>query len=260
MRLSRDTKPGEVIEADRASPSAHAAIGLLLVESDPAWGAMLAAALRFGGYPCDVAGSAADVDQRLEQDRFAAIILDLDDPELGGHVILASLREQLEQPLLVLTSGQAPSDWIDFFDLGADAVLIKPFAPRELLARLRSALRRYRSHLAPQRPKLAPSPEARARGWRDVRVDRVGRRLWFQNRCVWLTKRELQLYDLMLAHFPKVITPAEIELAMFGQGRTVSRNLVPVFMSKLRSKLKELCAGRNVIKSYRGKGWALDEL
>ncbi len=119
-----------------------ATLPLLLIEDDPAIIHILKATLQYGGFESDSATTGLDAIERLREQPYAAILLDLGLPDLGGHNLIKLLRTISDAPILIVTGVSEQQDKILALDSGADDFIEKPFQPGELLARIRAVLRR----------------------------------------------------------------------------------------------------------------------
>jgi DNA-binding response OmpR family regulator len=115
---------------------------LLVAEDDPAISHVLKALLAYGGMSCDVVASAVAGLQSEAELRYSALIVDLGMPDAAGLQLIRSIRAEYMIPIVVLASRATEEDKVSVLDAGADEFLLKPFFPNELLARIRSLLRR----------------------------------------------------------------------------------------------------------------------
>jgi DNA-binding response OmpR family regulator len=115
---------------------------LLVAENDPAISHVLKALLAYGGMSCDIVLSAEAELQGVEDAGYAALILDLGMPDPKGLQLIRSIRADHFLPIVVLASRATEEDKVNILDAGADEFMLKPFFPGELLARIRSLLRR----------------------------------------------------------------------------------------------------------------------
>jgi two-component system KDP operon response regulator KdpE len=115
---------------------------LLIVEDDPAAAFMLAAALRFAQFDCDVAQSGVEAILLAHKRKYDAILLDLNLPDFDGHQLIQALRSRIDIPMVVVSGQDVEEDKVRALDLGADDYVAKPYMPGELLARIRAVLRR----------------------------------------------------------------------------------------------------------------------
>ena len=115
---------------------------LLVAEDDPAISHVLKALLAYGGMSCDVVKSAVAGLQGGAHLRYSALVVDLGMPDAAGVQLIRSIRADYLIPIVVLAGRATEEDKVGVLDAGADEFLLKPFFPNELLARIRSLLRR----------------------------------------------------------------------------------------------------------------------
>ena len=173
------------------------------------------------------------------------IILDLGLPDGDGLALLQEWRQSgFNEPVLILSARDSVQDRIKGLDVGADDYLAKPFSLEELLARIRSLLRR---HAAVKEPVLEH---------RNLRLDLIGRTLTMDGVAVDLTSREFALVEIFLQNPNRILTRSLISEKIWESHYDVDTNLLDVYMCKLRNKL-ELGADRPFFKTVRGVGYQL---
>jgi two-component system copper resistance phosphate regulon response regulator CusR len=220
---------------------------LLLVEDDPALGKRLRAGLREEGYRVVLARSGREA---LEQDRreaFSLIILDWMLPDLDGLAVLRRLREGGRSiPVLMLTARGETEDRVLGLDSGADDYLVKPFALTELLARLRTLLRRT---TGTREKKLTDGK---------LVLDLVGRRAFWAGETLDLTPKEFELAASLLNLDGEIASREMLVREVWqAEGRFTSLdNVIDVHVANLRRKLREV-AGSDLIETVRGVGYRL---
>ena len=170
------------------------------------------------------------------------LVLDIGLPGLGGLAVCRRLRDKgLAVPILLLTARDAVADRVAGLDAGADDYLVKPFAPEELLARVRALLRR------------GATPEE-VLAFRDLTFDvetRVVRRGGVE---IPLSGREADLLELLLRNPRRVISRVQALEDVWGDAAAASLNVVDRYISYLRRKLGE----PPLIRTVRGVGFALE--
>lgn len=157
----------------------------------------------------------------------AAIILDLDLPDMEGLDMLRRLREWCDLPVLALSAQADERSKIAGLDAGADDYVTKPFGAGELLARLRALLRRV--HSTDRTGKVT---------FGAIEVDLVGRRVTKAGRTVKLTAREYALLRLLATHHDKVLTHRQILTELWGPKAERQTHYLRVFMMRLRRKIE----------------------
>jgi two-component system OmpR family response regulator len=218
---------------------------LLLVEDDRMLARGIASALSQSGYAVDVAATSDEAMRVVRGAEYAIGILDLGLPDGDGLDLLrAWRREGHDFPVLILSARAHLDHRIRGLDSGADDYLVKPFALREIEARLRALLRRPRER--------APAAELGR-----LRFDRVGRRALVEGREIELTRRELDVLDMLIARAGRVVGKRNLLDRVFPLDADVGPNALEVHVSRLRQKLRP--AGLT-IRSLRGLGYRLEEL
>lgn len=226
-----------------------ATANILLVEDDPRIAASVRRALTYDGYRVDIASTGPDGLSKLRQGTPDLVILDLMLPEIDGLEICRRVRASGDQVLiLMLTARTAITERVEGLDAGADDYLTKPFAHDELLARVRTLLRR--------RPL---SPDREILSYSDIEMD-VGTMEVSRNRTpIELTALEFRLLEYFLRNQRLVLTRAQILEGVWGLDGETTSNIVDVYVRYLRQKLEVSGHGR-VIQTVRGAGYALRDL
>lgn len=174
------------------------------------------------------------------------VVLDLMLPRVDGLEVCRRLRANSSVPILMLTARATEEDRLAGLELGADDYLVKPFSPRELVARVHAILRRVPSRAAALViGELAIDPERH-----EVRV---------AGRPVELTPREFALLDALMRTPGRAFTRDELVERAFGDGAGVLARTVDVHVMHLRRKLEAAAGGRRWIVTVPGLGYRLDE-
>lgn len=212
---------------------------ILLVEDDELLGEGLQAGLRQAGFAVEWLRDGALAETALLADRFAAVVLDLGLPKLGGLELLARLRQRNDRtPVLVLTARQPVEDRIRGLDTGADDYVVKPVAVGELAARIRALVRRSEG---------ATGATLSAAG---VTLDPASREVKVGEAPVELSPREFALLQELLLHAGRVLSRQQLESRLYEWDRTLESNAIEVHIHHLRRKL-----GAGVITTVRGVGY-----
>jgi DNA-binding response OmpR family regulator len=198
----------------------------------------------------------ADLDQALRMARLAcfdALVIDAGALAAREGWALARARATFGCPLLVVAERSGDVDEVDeivALELGADAFLARPLAPRRLRAHL-AALWRPRSSVAPPEPPT--TPPAKIGGWW---LDRVGNRLVGDDRSVAVTELQAALLQCLLAAAGRAVPRAQLRAAL-PLGREVGARSVDVYMHRLRKRLVEAGVRELVVVCVRGRGYLL---
>jgi len=220
---------------------------VLVVEDEPKTAAYLAKGLGENGFVVDVAGDGADGLHRARTEGYDLIILDVMLPEQDGWSVLTGLRQAGRQTLvLFLTARDSVEDRVKGLELGADDYLVKPFAFSELLARVRTLLRRS----GPRQPELL----RRA----DLEIDLARHRASRGGQRLELTPKEFLLLALFAQRAGEVLSRTLIAEQVWDMNFDSGTNVVDVHVRRLRSKVDDPF-GRKLIHTVRGVGYVLDE-
>ncbi len=205
--------------------------------------------LREEGYEIVAARDGREALERFHADDPDLILLDLMMPELGGFDVCAEIRRESDVPVIMLTARSDDVDKIVGLEMGADDYITKPFNPREVVARIKAALRRRDWDRTPARDETHSAVSVD-----DVSLDPASRDVVVAGERVKLRQREFDLLEAFMRH-PNVALDRERLLAMvwgadfYGDARTID-----VHVAWLRDKLK---AGRPKIETVWGVGYKL---
>jgi two-component system, OmpR family, response regulator len=213
---------------------------LLLIEDDRILGEGLRDFLRAEGHIVDWCRALRDTDA-LRSEPFDALLIDWQLPDGSGLDWLRSQRSRgLHTPALMLTARDLLHDRVQGLDAGADDYLVKPFAPEELVARLRAVLRRSAGVAAAQ---LSLG---------EVDVDLTARSVHVHGQRIDLTGREWALLEALALRPGRIVAKPELERLMLGFDTVLSSNALEVHVSSLRRKL-----GHGLIQTVRGMGYQI---
>jgi two-component system OmpR family response regulator len=213
---------------------------LLLLEDDAILGDGISAYLRSEGHVVDWCQRLLDV-SALQAEPYDALLVDWQLPDGSGLDWIRTLRRQgTRTPILMMTARDRLSDRIQGLDTGADDYLVKPFAPEELVARLRALQRRSVGVAAP-RLKVG-----------EVEVDLTAKAAWMDGARVDITQREWQVLEALVSRPGRVVSKSDLEALMLGLDGEVASNALEVHISRLRRKL-----GHGLIETVRGLGYRI---
>ena len=220
---------------------------VLLVDDEPAILRLAGAILERGGYRVSTAGDARAALLLVGQGGVDAAVVDLGLPDRDGLELIAAIRAHGATPVIVLSARQASADKIAALDLGADDYVTKPFDGDELLARLRSVLRRAGGQGDPVLEHGA------------IRIDRARHRVTRGDAEVALTPREFELLALLAEGRGRVFTHAQILERIWGPAHRSDVEYLRVAVRALRLKLEEDPARPRLIRNEPGIGYRLAE-
>ncbi len=215
---------------------------VLVVEDEPDLARTLRKALEEEHFAVDVASDGEEALYFAREGPYDAIVLDLLLPGRDGWSVLREVRaDGLRVPVIILTARDEVADKVRGLDLGADDYLTKPFALAELLARVRSAIRRGAG---------APAPRVSIG---DITIDTVARRVLRGDVPVTLTAREYGILEFLALRRGQLVPRSAICDHLYDDEADVSSNVIEVHVAAIRRKL-----GRDVIITRRGLGYIIE--
>jgi DNA-binding response OmpR family regulator len=218
---------------------------LLIVEDEPRMGTFIVKALTEQSYTVQLVRTCAAARDALAEAPVDAVVLDLGLPDGDGLDLLREWRASgFNEPVLILSARDAMEDRVSGLNLGADDYLPKPFGMDELLARVRSLLRR---HAGVKTTVLTSG---------DIRLDLLARTVTNNGQRVVLTNREFALLELFLQNPGRVLTRTFIAERVWQASYDLGTNLIDVYVRRLRQKF-EAAGQEPIIQTVRGMGYQL---
>ena len=222
---------------------------LLIVEDEVRLADTLRQLLNRQGYTADVYYDGVSGLDNATTGIYDLMVLDVMLPGMNGFQVVKKLREAgVATPVLMLTAKSDVSDRIHGLDCGADYYLTKPFEPEELLACVRTLLRRSGGQLQ----------ESDTLTWGDLSLERATFSLSCAERAVRLSRREYDLMELLMRNGNQVVTKEQILVKVWGYDSQAEDNNVEVYISFLRRKLTHLHSAVK-IKTLRMLGYCLTQ-
>jgi two-component system KDP operon response regulator KdpE len=221
---------------------------VLVVDDERSIRRFLATALTAYGYTVEEAPTGADALRLAATWRPELIILDLGLPDQDGVAITRRVREWSTVPIIVVSVREHEDDKVEALDAGADDYLSKPFGARELLARVRAALRRVSADAAD--PVLLVG---------DLRMDLERHAVTLDNRPIALTPREFDLLKALMLRPEKVFTHRQLLDLVWGRGFEDESHLLRVNVSNLRRKIETDPSQPRRVITEPGVGYRLAE-
>jgi two-component system, OmpR family, copper resistance phosphate regulon response regulator CusR len=220
---------------------------ILIVEDEAKTGEYLQQGLTEAGFVVDLARSGLDGLHLGTTEHYDLVILDVMLPDLDGWRLLQALRDAGKHlPVLFLTARDSVDDRVKGLEIGADDYLVKPFAFAELLARVRTLLRRG----------AAASIETTLRV-ADLELDLMRRRATRAGQRIQLTAKEFALLELLIRHQSEVLPRSLIASQVWDMNFDSDSNVIDVAIRRLRAKIDEPFRPK-LIHTVRGMGYMLD--
>jgi two-component system response regulator MprA len=220
---------------------------ILVVDDEPAVQQALSRAFALERYEVEVARDGGEALEALAAARFDAVVLDVTMPGVSGLEVCRRLRASGDRsPVLMLTARDAIDDRVAGLDAGADDYLVKPFALRELMARVRALLRRRGSD----------DDGPGALSFDDLTLDSVAHEVHRGERRLELTRTEFALLELFMRHPRQVLSRSTIFEHVWGYDFGAASNTLGVYMGYLRRKTEDGGAPR-LLHTVRGVGYIL---
>jgi DNA-binding response OmpR family regulator len=220
---------------------------VLIVDDEPDVRAVVASALGYAGLDVDVI-KAGDGDEAMRLVRDAKpdiVVLDLALPSRDGFSVLEELRRESMLPVIVLTARGLEHDKIRGLELGADDYMVKPFSPRELVARIQAVVRRT----AP----TAIRPGVLERG--DLRIDLAARRVYRGATEIRVTPTEFSLLVELVSRAGEAVSHDTLLTRVWGPEYRGEGHYLKVYIGRLRDKLETEPSSPRLIETVRGVGY-----
>lgn len=220
---------------------------ILVVEDEVKAADYLRKGLSESGYAVEVAHNGIDGQFLAQESEFDLVILDVMLPGLDGWQLLQIIRRKSQVPVLFLTARDAVEDRVKGLELGADDYLVKPFSYAELLARVRTLLRR------------GPPREVEQFQVADLQLDVLRRRVLRGAERITLTNKEFALLQLLMERSGEVLSRTQIASQVWQMNFDSDTNVVDVAIRRLRAKVDDPFTPK-LIHTVRGMGYTLEAL
>ncbi|MCX4071289.1 MULTISPECIES: response regulator [Aeromonas] len=217
---------------------------ILLVEDDVMLGDGMVDALRSSGYTVDWLQQGMPALSALKSEEFAALVLDLNLPDIDGISLLRKLRREGQTlPVLILTARDALDDRVLGLDAGSDDYMVKPFALQELNARLRALVRRSKG-------------QAQAvLEYGELQLFPASQQVTYRGELVKLTPHEYKLLQELITQSGRVLSRDQLQQSLYGWDEGAESNAVEVHIHHLRKKFFP-----ELIRNIRGVGYIVPQL
>ena len=225
---------------------------VLVVEDDPRISDVLEYALKAEGYDVQKAQRGREGIELAQRSAPALIVLDVGLPDIDGFEVCRSVRKFSDVPVIFLTSRSDEIDRVVGLEIGGDDYVVKPFSPRELLARIKAIRRRHDRAV----PAPAGTPVEAELRYGPITIDPEKFRVRSGHREIALTAQEFKLLELLVRHPGRVFTRAQVLNRAWGDGGLVTDRTIDVHVKSLRKKFGKL----DFIETVRGIGYRAREL
>ena len=235
------------------STNGQSELRVLVVDDDTELRNLLGDYLSKNGYEVLLAADGKEMRQQLAAHTVELIVLDLMLPDEDGLVLCRNLRAQSNIPVIMLTARGDETDRIIGLEMGADDYMPKPFNPRELLARIKSVLRRV--HSQPEQPEAKAGRFVQFAHWQ---LDTISRNLVAQDGLVVaLSGAEYRLLKVFLEHANRILSRDQLLDLLQGKDADPFDRSIDVQISRLRQRLGDDAKEPAIIKTVRGEGYIL---
>jgi two-component system, OmpR family, response regulator CpxR len=222
---------------------------ILIIDDDVELCTLLVEYLNREEYNCSVENNGTSGQNRVLRERFDLVILDVMLPGTNGLDVLRTIRQTSQVPVLMLTARGEESDRITGLELGSDDYLAKPFNPRELLARIKAILRRYKSVTE------TTSPGKKILESVGIRLDPFSRTVYLYNRPKKLTSLEFDFLEALMKKSGEVVTREDLSQEVLDRDFSPLDRSIDVHIGQLRKKIGLREDGEPRIKTVRGIGY-----
>ncbi len=228
---------------------------ILLVDDDARIRDFMQHHLEHNAYRVMTASQGLEALALLDHQPIALIILDIMLPQMNGLEVCRTIRQTSTIPIIMVTALDDEADKIAALDMGADDYLTKPFSMNELLARVRSVMRRSHWEIEPRATGVMQIG--------DLTIDLTQHEVWNAQEQVGLTATEFRILEMLALHLNTIVRYEAILIGVFGQEYRYERDLLRVHIGRLRRKLgyppkaDPAFAGTASIQTELGKGYRL---
>jgi len=219
---------------------------ILLIEDEPSICDNIAFSAKKEGFLLTSAGSGYDGVKLLKQNDFSIVILDVGLPDISGFEVCKEIRKISQLPIIFLTGMNAEIDRVLGLELGADDYVSKPFSSRELMARVKSILRRFSAE--PTKTKVKSNEY--------FNIDEERYQISLHGKLLELSRYEFLILQLLLKHKGRVYSRNEIIQLIWDEPLSSFDRTIDTHIKTIRSKMKEI-SSEEIIKTHRGIGYSL---
>jgi len=223
-------------------------MNIFLLEDDDAIAMGLTYSLEGEGYTVTLAKSVREAFEIIDKSEFSLYILDLTLPDGSGYDVCKRIKSQGDLPVIFLTAYDDEVNVVMGFDLGADDYISKPFRLKELMARIKSVLRRYNKEFSDGIIRI-----------KNLTINTNEAKVYKDNSEIILTAMEYRLLLILLNNRGKVLSRNQLLENIWDiDGAFVEDNTLTVYIKRLRDKIEESPTRPEFIKTVRGLGYVIE--
>ncbi|MCL2374203.1 MAG: response regulator transcription factor [Treponema sp.] len=223
---------------------------ILVIEDDAYIAALVKDYLEISDFEVAVEANGLKGMERALKERFALILLDLMLPGKDGMEICRNIREKVDIPILMVTARVEEVDRVRGLGLGADDYIVKPFAPAELVARVKSHICRYE-----RLTKNSGAPPPGELDFGDLRISHAAHQVFVDDGEITLTRKEFELLYFLASNKEIVFSKEQIYDKIWGENMYGDMNTVTVHIKRLREKIEKNPSEPSRIQTVWGTGY-----
>lgn len=227
---------------------------ILIVDDEPGIVKTLKAYLEAESYVVAAVGDGDRVLEAVRSFQPDVVILDVMLPSIDGVEVLRQLRQESSVYVLMLSARSEEVDRIVGLRMGADDYVVKPFSPREVMARIATLLRRARTS-----PGDNSEPVDNTLRFRDIAIDPDSRQVWKADSIVDLTPTEFDLLHLLAVNHGRVLSRDQLIDHVWGNDYFIDERVVDVHIRRLRRKIEDDPSESRIVMTVRGAGYRIGE-
>lgn len=224
---------------------------ILLVEDEPSIADNIQYALKAASFDVVWRASGLEALSAFSSETPDLVILDIGLPDMDGFEVCRKLRAVSNLPILFLSARSDEIDRVVGLELGADDYICKPFSPRELVARVKTNLRRAQLTIADEACETLKKVG-------QLTVDITSRTVQLAGKAVDVTRYEFGILEVLIQHPKRVYSREELLMKVWSEPDSSTDRVVDTHIKNLRAKLKSIDANTEIIKTHRGIGYSLD--
>lgn len=216
---------------------------ILIIEDDVNISKLLEMELNFEGYEIATAFDGKDGLQKIKDEKFDLVLLDLMLPKMNGMEVCKRVREFSQIPIIILTAKDEISDKVVGLDYGADDYMTKPFEMEELIARIKANLRRTQVEV-----------KAKIIEFEDLKLDCLAHEVYRDGKLIDLSKKEYELLEYLMINRGIVLTREKLVSEIWGYNYYGTDNVLDLYIKYVRDKVDKKYE-RKFIHTVRGVGF-----